>query len=152
MFIFGRKKMTQKYVVGYDGSETSQRALDFALDRARTRGVGLIVAHVLEWSPYTFLTPVELEERHKRRTEELARADEAVLAPALARLASDDVSIETVIKYGHIADTLGKIASETGAVQIFVGRDGGSGLATRFFGSVASSLAQSSPVPVTIVP
>ena len=144
--------MSGNIVVGYDGSEASDRALDFAVARAKTEGGSVTVAHVLEWSPYSFLTPTELEERHKRRGEELTRAKEAVIDPAVARLADSGVQVDTSIKYGHIANTLADICSETGASQIVIGRDGETSLGARVFGSVASTLAQAAPVPCTIVP
>lgn len=126
--------------------------MDFAAARAKAEGCVLVVAHVLEWSPYSFLTPEEIEERHKRRTQELERAKTAVLDPAVATLAGQGVEVETALKFGHIADTLSKIAEDTGATQIVVARTGDSALTTRIFGSVAGSLIQSAPVPVTIVP
>jgi nucleotide-binding universal stress UspA family protein len=144
--------MSQKFVVGYDGSEGAKRALDFAVGRAKLQGASIIIAHVLEWSPYSFLTPDELEERHKRRKEELERADKAVLAPVAASLEGSGVPVETSLKYGHIAETLCDIAGKSEANQMFIGRTGHSQLASRLFGSVAGSLAQASPVPVTIVP
>jgi len=144
--------MSTKFVVGFDGSDASRRALSFALERAEAGGASVLVAHVLEWSPYTFLTPTELEERHKRRAEELDRAETALLAPLKAELADSKVEIETVIKYGHVADTVCAIATDAGAAQIFIGRKGESSLAARVFGSVAGTLAQSAPVPCTIVP
>jgi len=144
--------MSSKIVVGYDDSEAARRALDFAVKRAKAEGCGLIVAHVLEWSPYSFLTPEEIEERHKRRTMELERAEAAVLGPVVKILEGSGVSVETALKFGHVADTLCKIAKDAGAAQIIVARTGETGIATRLFGSVAGSLAQSAPVPVTIVP
>ena len=144
--------MSTKYVVGYDGSPASQRAVDFAKALAKENGATIVLAHVLEWSPYSFLTPEEIEERHKRRGEELARAEEAVIAPIKAALSGEGLQVECEIKYGHIADTLGAIAKQTGASQIFVGRDGSSAISARVFGSVAGSLAQSAPVACTIVP
>ena len=54
--------MTSKFLIGYDGSPASKRAADFALNSARTHGASLVIAHVLEWSPYSFLTPEEIEE------------------------------------------------------------------------------------------
>lgn len=144
--------MSQKLVVGYDGSEGAKRALDFAVGRAKKQGATLLIAHVLEWSPYSFLTPDELEERHKRRKEELERAESAVLAPVSASLEGSGVPVETELRYGHIAETLCEIAEKSGADQVIIGRTGHSQLASRLFGSVAGSLAQASPVPVTIVP
>ena len=144
--------MSRKIVVGYDGSEGAKSALDFAIELARLQGGEVIIAHILEWSPYSFLTPTELEERHKRRTEELARAESAVLAPVLKQLEGAGVEVTTVLKYGHIAETICAIAKDEAASQIVVGRTGHSALSSRLFGSVAGSLAQAAPVPVTIVP
>ncbi len=144
--------MTKKVLVGYDGSGACKRALEFAVARAQERGSAILIAHVLEWSPYTFLTPTELEERHKRRAEEMKRAEEALLAPVVAEVAAQNVPVETALRYGHISDTLCEIAKETGVQQIILGRDGSSSLSQRLFGSVASSVAQAATVPVTIVP
>jgi nucleotide-binding universal stress UspA family protein len=144
--------MTRKILVGYDGSDSAQRAVDYAAGRAKAEGAGILIAHVLEWSPYSFLTPEELAERHKRRNEELARAETALLAPIVDRLKRDGVEVETELKYGHIAETLCMIAKDRGVSQIVIGRTGHSELAARLFGSVAGTLAQAAPMPVTIVP
>lgn len=144
--------MSQKIVVGYDASSSAQSALEFAVKIAKAQGYSVIIAHVLEWSPYSFLTPTELEERHKRRGEELERAETAVLAPVVKKLKDSGVEVTTALKYGHIAETLCDIAKEAGASQMVIGRTGHSGLSSRLFGSVAGSLAQAAPVPVTIVP
>lgn len=144
--------MSHKIVVGYDGSDSAKAALFFATDFARAQGGSVVVAHVLEWSPYSFLTPTELEERHKRRGEELERAEVAILAPAIESLKDSGVEVSTALKYGGIAATLIAIAQDEGADQIVIGRNGEPGLTSRVFGSVAISLAQSAPVPVTIAP
>lgn len=144
--------MPNIFVVGYDDSPAGQRALDFATERARQTGATLLVAHVLEWSAYSFLTPQELEERHQRREAELARASSAIIEPVMKRLKAAGVEARSAIRYGHVAQTLIAIAQEESAVQIIIGRTGESGLSARVFGSVAGNLAQSAPVPCTIVP
>ena len=144
--------MSEKYIVACDGSAASERALNFAVAHARTTGASIAVAHVLEWSPYSFLTPEEIEERHKRRSEELDRAQKALLDPLVKSVSDQGVKIDTVIKYGHVAETLADIAEQEGATQIFVGRTGNSSFAARVFGSVAVVMAQIAPVPCTIVP
>ena len=144
--------MSQTIVVGYDASTSGNRALEFALNEAKSKGANVLIAHVLEWSPYSFLTPEELEERHKRRGEELARAEQAVLGPVVEKAKAIGVSADTELRYGHIAETLCAIADEKSASQVVIGRTGHSELASRLFGSVAGTLAQASPVPVTIVP
>ena len=144
--------MSVKFVVGCDGSEASQRALDLAADLAGASNASLILAHVLEWSPYSFLTPTEIEERHKRRAEELERAEQALLKPLADSLKDRKIEVKTVIKYGHVAQTLEEIASSEKAAQMFIGRTGESPLSVRVFGSVAGTLAQITTVPCTIVP
>ncbi len=144
--------MTTKFIVGCDGSPASERAVAFAIAQAKSSGASVTLAHVLEWSPYTFLTPEELEERHKRRKEELARAKEHIIDPLLESNADSGVSLDSTLRYGHAAETLSQIAEESGAEQIFIGRTGHSQIAARIFGSVASSMAQIASVPCTIVP
>ena len=144
--------MTDRFVVAYDGSDAGRRALDHAVAMARGSGAEIVLAHVLEWSPYSFLTAEELAERHKRRNQELERASTAVVAPALKVVTDAGIPVETDIRYGHVAETLVSIAEEAGAVQIVIGRTGQSTMVSRLFGSVAGTLAQIAPVPVTIVP
>ncbi|MEY8882084.1 universal stress protein [Donghicola sp. XS_ASV15] len=144
--------MTEKIVVAYDGSENAHNAVNFALDVARAKNATLVVVHVLEWSPYSFLTKTEIEERHMRRKEELERADKAIVSPLLQEIQSSGVAVEVMVKYGHISETLLKVVADTGAKQLVIGRTGQSSISTRLFGSVAGTLAQAAPVAVTIVP
>jgi nucleotide-binding universal stress UspA family protein len=144
--------MSDTIVVATDGSEAGHRALAWAHERAKAKGASLLLVHVLEWSPYSFLTPEEIEERHVRRKQELARAEAAILAPLLAEYKGSKVKIETLIRYGHVIDTICEVAKDGGASEIVAGRTGNSGVMSRVFGSVAGSLAQVSPVPCTIVP
>ena len=142
--------MSKSYVVGIDGSEGSIRTAQYALAQAQGAGASLKVLHVLEWSPYSFLTPEELEERKKRRREELERANTVIIAPIIDKLGTD--GIEGEVRYGQIAEVISKYCDEIGAEQCFVGRHGGGGLTSRLFGSVPGALVQISNVPVTVVP
>ena len=72
----------ETYVVAYEGDDRS--VLDFAIKRAKSNDARVHIVHILEWSPYSFLTQEELAERHTRRKQELARAEESILAPALS--------------------------------------------------------------------
>jgi len=144
--------MSAIYVVACDGSPASGRALKFAITHAKMTGASVLLAHVLEWSPYSFLTPEELEERHQRRQQELERAREALIDPLIAAVVDEGVKAEAVIRYGHVTETLVDIAEKEGASQMFIGRTGHSSLAARVFGSVAATMAQVAPVPCTVVP
>jgi nucleotide-binding universal stress UspA family protein len=141
----------ETYVVAYEDSE-GQHVLDYAVEQAKKSGASLCILHVLEWSPYTFLTPQELEERHKRRSEETARAQSAIVDPAIKRAQDAGVSAEGKIRYGHVVEIIAETAEKMGAAMIFVGRGGGSAIGARIFGSVPLGLAQIAPVPTVIVP
>ena len=144
--------MSKKYVVACDGSSASGRAVKVAVEQAKLSGASLLLVHVLEWSPYSFLTPEELEERHKRRNEELKRAEKALVEPLIASLTSEGIDASAIIRYGHVTQTLADIAEKEGASQMFIGRTGQSTLSKIVFGSVAAAMAQIAPVPCTIVP
>lgn len=141
--------MTQDvFVVGFDG--TDQHPVNFALDRAAKSGARVLIVHVLEWSPYSFLTTQELAERHKAREQELTRARQVVMQPMIEKAQAAGVSADGDVRYGHVADILCAIAKDKGAAMIFVGRS--SSLSQRIFGSSASGVVQCAPVPVVIVP
>jgi len=99
-----------------------------------------------------FLTPEELEERHKRRSEELERARTALVDPLVESAMAEGVKASAIIRYGHVTETIADIAEKEGAAQIFMGRTGHGSLAKILFGSVAAAMAQIAPVPCTIVP
>ena len=144
--------MTAKFVVAIDGSAASQRALDFAVDEAKHLQATIILVHVLEWMAYPFLTVDELEERHKRRTSEKARARSSLLEPIAAKLADSGLEIEMEVRYGQVAPSLVEVIKEKNATQLFLGRTGQSDFKRLMFGSVVSTMSQVATVPCTVVP
>ncbi len=144
--------MSQAYLVGIDCSECSNRALEYAAEEAAAHGARLIVAHVIEWSPYSFNTNEENAERHKRREAELDRAHSEIVDPIVAELKEKGIEAQGAIRHGHIARTLKALAEEAGATSIVVGRHGETGLIAQLFGSVPGTLVQISDRPVTVVP
>jgi nucleotide-binding universal stress UspA family protein len=144
--------MTQVLLVGTDCSECSHRAVDYAAEWARLANLRLYIVHVIQWSPFTFSTLQENEERHKRREAELARAHSQILDPIVADLRSKGVDAEGVVRHGHPAETLSELANELDVTNIIIGRKGQSLIKAKLFGSVASTLVQISDHPVTVVP
>jgi nucleotide-binding universal stress UspA family protein len=144
--------MANSVLLAVDGSPGSDRALEYAMERAKLGGAKLIVAYVIEWSPYSFNTPEENAERHMRREQEIEKATEMVVNPAAERLKEASLDHDTVVVHGPPAETLINLATKHEVAQIVIGRRGQSGIKTLLFGSVASSLIQTSPVPVVVVP
>jgi len=112
----------------------------------------LIVVHVIDWSPFSFNTPQENEERHRRREDELQRAHQEIIDPVVEELREKGVFARGVIRHGHPAETLNEVAKESGATNIIIGKTGSSRIKSQLFGSVANTLVQISKVPVTVVP
>ena len=144
--------MSRVFLVGVDCSECSDRALKYAVSRAEASKGQLIVTHVIDWSPYSFNTPQENAERHKRREDELDRAHREIIDPLVSEFRERGIHVRGVIRHGHPAETLSAVAEEFGATNIIIGKTGSSRIKTQLFGSVANTLVQVSKLPVTIVP
>ena len=141
-----------KLVIGLDGQSSGEKALEFAKDLAkRMENCELIVVYVIEWSPFSFQTPEENAQRHKRREEEIEIAMELVLNPAVKTLTDAGLTARAVVRHGDVADTIDNIAHEEGASQIIVARSSAGGFSKRIFGSSTANLVMDARVPVTVV-
>ena len=144
--------MTAKIVIGLDGTDTGERALNFAKDLAsKMDACELIAAYVIEWSPFTFQTAEENEKRHKRREEEIALATSRVVDPAVAALKEAGFNAKGLVRHGDVAETLNRLTMENGGSQIIVGRTSADGFTKRLFGSSTQNLVMHADVPVTVV-
>jgi nucleotide-binding universal stress UspA family protein len=144
--------MTSVLMVGVDCSDCSERAVEYAAEHARESKARLYVAHVIEWSPFSFSTVEENFERHKRREEELKRAYSDVIDPIVNPLKAEGLNVEGLVRHGHVADTINTLAVENGVTNIILGRQGTTKLKAHVFGSVGSRLVQVADCAVTVVP
>jgi len=144
--------MSSVLMVGVDGSECGERAVEFAARRAKNSGARLFITYIIEWSPFTFSTALENAERHQRREEEIQRAHSEIVDPIVDRLKTEGLDVEGLVRHGHVAETLNALAKSKGVVNIILGRQGTSKLKAHVFGSVGSRLVQSAECAVTVVP
>ncbi len=144
--------MTTTLVVGLDGHASGERALKHATRLAELIGdCELVVAYIIEWSPFSFQTAEENEARHKRREEETQTAFSRVVNPAVESMSGSGIKVRGVVRHGDVSDALIAISAQENAEQIIVARTSEGGFAKRLFGSSTSNLVMSSPVPVTVV-
>ena len=144
--------MTSVFMVAVDCSECGDRAIDYAAERAKESNSRVYVAHIIEWSRFSFSTAQENAERHKRREEEIHRAHTEVVDPIVDRLKSEGIDAQGLVRHGHVADTLNSLAKSKDVTNIILGRQGASKLKSHVFGSVGSRLVQSADCAVTVVP
>lgn len=144
--------MNPVYLVGVDGSNCGSRAIQYAKERAQAANGKVLVAYVIEWSKYSFSTPQENEQRHKRREEELARAQTEVIDPIVAAIREEGIEVDGIIRHGNPAETLDELAREHDVTTIIVGRRGSSRFKMKVFGSVSGTLVQIADRPVSVVP
>jgi nucleotide-binding universal stress UspA family protein len=144
--------MSNKLLVALDGSDGGRRALNAAMAQAKLTDSDIVLTYVIDWSPYSFHTPEELEERHQRRESEIERARKSILEPEAAAVEAEGLKVESVVHHGKIAETLVDLARQYDVSQIYIGRLGESRVHSMIFGSVTAALIQTAEVPVTVVP
>ena len=133
-------------VAGVDGSETSARALRWALDDARARGG--VVAAVHAWR-VPFSMSLTAGARDQSAFEQAAGR---LLDQVVDATASEyrDVPVERVLVGGSPTDALLGVARD--AALVVVGGRGVGGFRGLLLGSVSQQLAHHAPCPVVVVP
>ncbi|MEV4567618.1 universal stress protein [Nonomuraea sp. NPDC049419] len=129
-------------VLGYDGSDFSMQALDWALDEAELRNLPLLVAHAWQW-PYG--------EAADEAKSHLRKAAEHVVwhGADCARHTSAGVKAETDLYEGPAAERLIELSRD--AELVVVGSRGLGALPRAVVGSVADRTALYAACPVIVV-
>lgn len=141
--------MAMTFLVGLDGSDASERALDYAITHAGNDDtLGLV--HIIEWSPFSIETMEENEYRGMILDTERQRAREDILDPAAARVRDAGKGVEVHLLLGKPAEELHRLSD--GADLIVIGKTGQSALKRLLVGSRTHKILQLSTVPVVIVP
>jgi nucleotide-binding universal stress UspA family protein len=138
----------QLIVVGYDGSECAQHALDWAEQEAKIRGaaVRLVMAWHVPAMVYAggfppMVTP-SLDEQTRHASEQLAEG-------AAERLRSNGLEVEVRVCQAQAADAL--IEESAKADLLVVGSRGHGGFTGLLLGSASQQCAQHGRCPVVVV-
>lgn len=137
--------MFETIVVAVDGSEASNRAVDYAAELAKRSGGRILAVHVKELMTGRAAGPVfvnedEIQDQLRVRVEQLS-----------------DAGIKTELQVastttGGPAHAIVDAAQEGGADVIVTGTRGHTALAGLFLGSVAQRLLHIARCPVLVVP
>src|SRR4051812_22778590 len=132
-------------VVGVDGSEASQHALDWALDEALLRGCAVRAVRVWNFEPMSDWVPTTLREVRANAVEALAEAVRTAVAGRPVAPAVEQVTVE-----GDPAGELVRAASD--AALLVVAGHRGEHLRKAVLGSVSAACVRRSRVPVVVLP
>ncbi len=134
-----------KIVVGYDGSKSSQKALEIAFGLARSEDAKLLVLSVARPSePPTRVETAGILENAKEHFEQ----DFKQIA---ARALELDVNLETAVIVGHPVEQLVHRAETEKADLIVLGRRGASRFERMLVGSTSEKVLRYAHCPVLIV-
>jgi nucleotide-binding universal stress UspA family protein len=138
--------MYARVVVGYDGSESSEAALEEAALWARRHGGAVLLVHAVYFDSEEFAIPPAQLERGVERAKRLC-------GEARERIAAEHGfdAIEAIVREGEAPEVLASVAAQAGADLVAVGTFGRSGLKRLLVGSVTSEVIQRARCDVLVV-
>jgi nucleotide-binding universal stress UspA family protein len=148
--------LIRKVLVAVDGSENSNRALDFGLDLAEKFGAAVTVLNVSE-SPMMGAVPMEPTtvsgESMVVFAKDLRKFHEEILNKAVNHAKMVKASVEVFWKYveGDPALEIVAVAKDGGFDVVVVGHRGLGRVREMFLGNISEKVAHLAPCPVIIV-
>ena len=144
--------MFRSIVVGTDGSETARKAVEEAIDLAKSVGAAVCIVSAYAPVPQARLreeaeeTPADLQWMVNPREE----VDET-LSDAADVVREAGLEVETFAREGDPADAILDVAEERGADLIVVGNKGMTGARRFLLGSVPNKVSHHAPCSVLII-
>jgi len=138
----------KRYLTPVDGSRGSERALSYAIARARDPKAEIHLLHVVPPVEYDDLKSyAESSDIVKIRRE----AHQRILASAIDQVKAAGISCVGHLLDGHPGETIVRIAESQNMDEIMIGSRGRSAIGSLLLGSVSSHVAHLARVPVTLV-
>jgi nucleotide-binding universal stress UspA family protein len=147
--------MYQRILVAVDGSDTSNLALEQALQLAKDQRARVRIVHALDPAPYTSLASMRPFDAGEL-IESMRQDSKRLLATALDAAKAAGVNAETALIDGEwtserAAQRLARDAKSWEADLIVVGTHGRRGFDRLMMGSVAEALVRIADAPVLLV-
>lgn len=144
--------MAQRILVAVDGSEASDKALEYAIQLAKQEQADLTVLAVVEPEhPQSHMFPTEYTSKpyndaEKNRLEQVLKE-----GAKKANNEAPDVPLEMKLLFGRPGEEIVKECTEGAYKLVVVGSRGIGGIKGIILGSVSKSVADMAPCPVLIV-
>ena len=140
------------YLVGVDGSEWSERAVERAVQLAQQTGASIKLVHVITWQAFQpvmveGIAPPMLDKNQIER-----EASEKILQPLIEKYQAKEVDLSGEYIWGEPVDVLHQYVKDHHVNMLFVGRRGRSRFVDILLGSVTNKLAHYTCVPIVLVP
>jgi nucleotide-binding universal stress UspA family protein len=150
--------MTTTLILGYDGSDCAQLALERTAGLAgEMSGATVLVVYAFEFSIGYVPTgmadsPLMMSAEYDNHVQLVRDYGDQQVAEAARRLAAAGVKADTLVEEGKPVEVLLQLADERKAAAIVVGSHGEGAVSAAFLGSTALKLLHHSHVPVLVVP
>jgi len=138
--------MSEILLLGYDGSDSANAALEHTVRLAPALGAEVVVVFAYYVSP---LGGGEAYHDYRAALEEVGVHE---LKRAVVDLEAAGVSTTSRIEQGKAAEVILAVAEDVGATTIVVGTVGENPITGALLGSVVLKLVQRSSIPLLIVP
>lgn len=139
--------MFTRILVGLDGSEAAQRALERTLDLAALCGAEVVVVSVEEKLPAYAATVGEVQEEERYEHRYFRQLQHEAQRSAAAR----GIPVHLKVVPGHPAQVLARLASDRGCDLVVLGHTGHSRLHHLFLGSTADRVVERAHCAVLVV-
>ena len=139
--------MFHRILVGVDGSEGGQRALERAVELAVLCGADMLVVSVEEKLPAYAATVGEIDDAQRLEH----RYFRQIQHDARRYVESNGVTVHLEVAPGHPAMTIARLAAERGCDLIVLGHTGHSRLHNLFLGSTADRVVEQAHCAVLVV-
>ncbi|ADY00803.1 MAG: universal stress protein [Vulcanisaeta sp.] len=138
-----------KILVGFDGSKAGEKALDYAINIAKTFNAKLYILHVIEEGKIAVAPDSSM---YPALIETMERQGRDLLSKAVDRAKSLGVNAEGLLEVGtDAADTIISIANNLNVDLIIVGSRGLKGLTRFLLGSVSEKVVRYANKPVLVI-
>ena len=149
-----------KILVPHDGTEASDKALDKAVELARSLGSEVIILNVIDdrfVPPSTTLAflsnKTPLEDAKNQVIKFLKQGAESMLKDRIEKLKSQGINMRFLLAVGSPSEEIARIAQNEGVGLIIIGRRRlGLKEKIKTLGSIVRGVSERAPCPVMIVP
>lgn len=143
--------MIQKILVASDFSESSEHALEMAIEMAHRETATLTLLNVCGVPAYADAVGAGFVSPAPELFADLLAGAEGRLAKVKRQLAARGIPIETAVVEGEPSEMIPRFAEARGHDLIVVGSHGRRGFKRLFLGSVAEHVVRAATMPVLVV-